>query len=126
VSLPVAKAVATMSTKNRGRRRFPDSGEELPEVWGSPPSDDVMRVFSSAGRIPLAPQFDLEWRGGPGQARRHQRLPQSTQAWHSGRVKVGRDEASPQGKAAALVGWFEGAPVNPHVVRTMRTPAISA
>jgi hypothetical protein len=71
VSLSVAEAVATMSTKNRGRRRFPDSGEELPEVWGSPPSDDAMRVFSSAGRIPPAPQFDLEWRGGPGQAQQH-------------------------------------------------------
>jgi hypothetical protein len=115
-----------MSTKKRGWLRFPDFDEELPEVWGSPPIDDAMRGFSSAGRIPPAPQFNLEWRGGPRQARQHQRLPQSTQAWCGGRVKVGRDEASPEGKAAALVGRFEGALINPHAVQTMRTPAISA
>jgi hypothetical protein len=61
--LPVTETVATVSTESRGRRRLPDSGYELPEVWGSPPTVDAIQGFGSAGRTPPALQFDLEWRG---------------------------------------------------------------
>jgi hypothetical protein len=57
-----------MSTKSSGRRRCPDFGEELPEDWWFPSIDDVTSDFNGAERILPVPQFDLGWRGGPGQA----------------------------------------------------------